>query len=301
MIPEDTVAALMRGAILRDFFGWSADVSDSELGYRLCLSDDVEVIAGIPFYDWGEAGLGLNIRGDVLGLSVGGLTLEGGTYGRMGLSGERFHATLRTGHQDLEAIAGTALFGAPCGKVVGESRCEPESSEATSSDSAVGMLGSSVPNPEGMDRLYRLTHLGDFDGTIGTGAVLGPVEYYQDPRLSFIPYEGLEVRVVRKLGSETSADIMMEAELSRSEDEVEFSIRGVPVPEDGAQTIRSRQGSLRIAIPAAEGWSRRTSDAIADFEVQSYGHMAERRRDRLAAVLRRTGSVYRTRTGRWAP
>ena len=301
MIPEDTVAALMRGAILRDFFGWSADVSDSEPGYRLPLSDDVEVTTRIPFHDWGEAELGLNIHGDVLDLSVGGLILEGGTFGRMGLSGEGFHATLRTGHQDLEVIAGTALFGAPCGQVADGSGCESESSEATFSDSAVGMLGSSVPNPEGMDRLYRLTHLGDFDGTIGTGAVLGSVEYYHDPRLSFMPYEGLEVRVVRKLGSESSADIMMEAELSRSEDEVEFSIQGVPVPEDGALTIRSGQGSLRIAIPAAEGRSRRTSDAIADFEVQSYGHMAEGKRDSLAAVLRRTGSVYRTRTGRWAP
>lgn len=301
MIPEGTVAALIRGAIRLDFSGWMREESDFEPRYRLHLSEDVDVIAEAPSYGCSEAELGLEIRGDVMVLSVGGLVLEDVTNGRMHMSGEGFYATLYTDLKIIEEVAEAILYRAP-GNRAAEGTGHPQAWLRWKRPGSTGrMLSSSVPNPEGMDRLYRLTHLGDFDGTIGTGTVLGWIDDDPDLCFSFLPYDGLNVRVARKLGSETSADLMMEAELLRSDDDVEFCFRGVPVQEDGALTLRSEWGTLRIAMPVADGWSCRTSDAISGIEVRSYRQMAEGRRDRLVAVLRWTGSVYRTSTGRWSP
>ena len=115
---------------------------------------------------------------------------------------------------------------------------------------------------EEVDRLVRLVHLNDL-------SVLDESEHFE-------LRDDMDVRVYRRFGSETSADLALSAEYT-FEDSFSLTFRGVPVPSSKGVTLFFGSSRLDIPVDAADiaratdgGCAERTRRYLAEHPVDPW-------------------------------
>lgn len=305
------VRALLRGYLRRDFRGWIGPFeADGILRFDLAVSDDLTITADVdPSRAYG-CSLGMRLVEGEFSCELRGLT------GMYDVDSTLF---IRSGHAWMELDTGCGALEGIMGGVLGEELGEPLS---TGGGRVPVWCGQEPLGPENMrtvsgseadlgsmSRIARLIHMNAFNivETAGGIANEGSDRHRDERGPCFTPYEGLDICVSKLYGTESSADILMSASYEDGRSPVSFSITGIPMPAEDAMVLASPNGTFAMGlcgVPAAAGWTDRTSRYLDGADVVDRTHLARGRADKLSYLLdpeRLGGRIRRSESGRWVP